>query len=255
MKIRCLLVDDEPLALDVLETYLERLDQFEMVARCQNAIEAYNKLQTERIDLLFLDIQMPKLTGIDFLKSMNNPPQVIFTTAYRDYAIEGYELNAIDYLLKPISFERFLRAVNKVLQSREPSSRGTSKEAPIHAPAPTGTGLFDHHPHEPFIYLKADKKMVKILLKDILYIESLKDYVRVKTVGKEVVAYQKISYLEEKLPEERFLRIHRSFIIARDKVEAFSASHVEIAGQEIAIGRNYKTEVLKKLNENNLLDR
>ncbi len=250
MKLKCLIVDDEPLALDVLENYIERLDTLELVGRCKNAIEAYNKLQSENIDLLFLDIQMPKLTGIDFMKSVKNPPKVIFTTAYREYAIEGYELDAVDYLLKPISFDRFLKGINKVMGSM---ATKPIKETPKNQVHNLSTNQ-SHVDQEPFIYLKSDKKMVKILLKDILYIESLKDYIRVKTHGKEVVAYQKISYLEEKLPEQRFMRIHRSFIINLEKVEAFSATHTEIAGFDIPIGRNYKNEALKKLNEHNLLD-
>ncbi len=243
--LKCLIVDDEPLALDILETYIQRIDSLELVARCNNAIEAFNLIQQKEIDLLFLDIQMPKLTGIDFLKNINNPPKVVFTTAYRDYALEGYELDAIDYLLKPISFERFLRAVNKVSQLNNP----TANNAPIPVAHEADGSGYD----QAFIYLKADKKMIKFLLKDILYIESLKDYVRVKTAYKEVVAYQKISYLEEKLPENKFLRVHRSFIVAIDKVEAFSATTIEIHGKEIPIGRNYKNVVLKVLNQNNLL--
>jgi DNA-binding LytR/AlgR family response regulator len=248
MKIKCLIVDDEPLALDVLETYIERLDNLELVGRCKNAIEAYNKLQNEKIDLLFLDIQMPKLTGIELVKNVHKPPKIIFTTAYREYALEGYELDALDYLLKPISFERFLRAVNKMLQINPKESTVSGITL---ATAPSSGGI---NPQEPFIYLKSDKRMVKIPLKDILYIESLKDYIRVRTTAKEVVSYQKISYLEEKLPEDQFLRIHRSFIVATNKIEAFSATHVEIGGHEIPIGRNYKNETLRKLSENNLLD-
>lgn len=243
--LKCLIVDDEPLALDILETYIQRIDSLELVARCNNAIEAFNLIQQKEIDLLFLDIQMPKLTGIDFLKNINNPPKVVFTTAYRDYALEGYELDAVDYLLKPISFERFLRAVNKVSQM----SNNTQQPATMPMATESTSSGYD----QAFIYLKADKKMIKFLLKDILYIESLKDYVRVKTGYKEVVAYQKISYLEEKLPENKFLRVHRSFIVAIDKVEAFSATTIEINGKEIPIGRNYKNVVLKILNQNNLL--
>jgi len=243
--LKCLIVDDEPLALDILETYINRIDSLDLVARCNNAIEAFNLIQQKDIDLLFLDIQMPKLTGIDFLKNINNPPRVVFTTAYRDYALEGYELDAVDYLLKPISFERFLRAVNKVSQMNSPA-----QVTPIPIMTESSNSGYD----QAFIYLKADKKMIKFLLKDILYIESLKDYVRVKTAHKEVVAYQKISYLEEKLPENKFLRVHRSFIVAIDKVEAFSATLIEINGKEIPIGRNYKNVVLKILNQNNLLE-
>lgn len=248
MKIRCMLVDDEPLALDVLETFVQRLDNLELVCRCSNAVEAYNCLQREHIDLMFLDIQMPKLTGIDFLKSLANPPQVIFTTAYRDYALDGYELNAVDYLLKPIAFERFLKAVSKV----------TPLEQPAHAPAsvPVATVAATSGPDykEAFIYLKADKKMVKVMLAEILYIESLKDYIRVKTETREIISYQKISFLEEKLPAGKFLRIHRSFIVALDKIQAFSASAVDIGKSEIPIGRFYKNGVLQILNQNNLLE-
>lgn len=240
MKIRCLIVDDEPLALDVLETYISRVDNLELVCRCNNAVEAYNCLQTEQVDVMFLDIQMPKLTGIDFLKSLANPPKVIFTTAYRDYAVEGYELNAVDYLLKPISFDRFLKAIAKV------TPQETKPAATIHASEP------DYK--EAFIYLKADKKMVKVMLSDILYIESLKDYIRVKTETKEIISYQKISFLEEKLPADKFLRIHRSFIIALDKVQAFSATTVDLGKTEIPIGRLYKNEVLQILGKNNLLE-
>ncbi|TPE43554.1 LytR/AlgR family response regulator transcription factor [Pontibacter mangrovi] len=246
-KIRCMIVDDEPLALDVLETFIQRLDNLELACRCNNAVEAYSCLQTEHIDLLFLDIQMPKLTGIDFLKSLAHPPKVIFTTAYRDYAVEGFELNAVDYLLKPIAFERFLKAVSKV---SAPEAQQTALAAPTAAaPAAAPPDYKDA-----FIYLKADKKMVKVMLSDILYIESLKDYIRVKTETKEIISYQKISFLEEKLPPEKFLRIHRSFIIALDKVQAFSASAVDIGKTEIPIGRFYKNEVLQVLNQNNLLE-
>ncbi|WP_347158420.1 LytR/AlgR family response regulator transcription factor [Pontibacter chitinilyticus] len=248
MKIRCMVVDDEPLALDVLETFIQRLDNLELVCRCHNAVEAYNCLQSEHIDLVFLDIQMPKLTGIDFLKSLANPPKVIFTTAYRDYALDSYELNAVDYLLKPIAFERFLKAVSKVTPQEQ--------RMPALAPATTAASSLTAAPDykEAFIYLKADKKMVKVLLSEILYIESLKDYIRVKTETKEIISYQKISFLEEKLPTDKFLRIHRSFIVALDKIQAFSATAVDIGKSEIPIGRFYKNEVLQVLNQNNLLE-
>ena len=243
-----MIVDDEPLALDVLETFIGRLDNLELVCRCHNAVEAYNCLQSEHIDLMFLDIQMPKLTGIDFLKSLAQPPRVIFTTAYRDYAVEGFELNVVDYLLKPIAFERFLKAVSKVTAAEQPApiAPATLPQAAPPAAAP------DYR--EAFIYLKADKKMVKVMLADILYIESLKDYIRVKTETKEIISYQKISFLEEKLPTDKFLRIHRSFIVALDKIQAFSASAVEVGKSEIPIGRFYKNEVLQILNQNNLLE-
>ncbi|RMG60972.1 MAG: DNA-binding response regulator [Bacteroidetes bacterium] len=239
--IRCLIVDDEPLALDVLESYIQRLDTLRLSGRLDNAVDAFTYLSREPVDLLFLDIQMPGLTGIELLRNISHPPQVIFTTAYRDYALQGYELNVVDYLLKPISFERFLRAVNKVFQAVAPPPAPTLTEAP-------GTARPDT-----FIYLKDGKKMVKILLRDILYIESLKDYVRVRTRSKSVTAYQRISYLEEKLPEPQFIRIHRSYIVAIDKIEAYSTPFVEIAQTELPIGRNYRQAVLKVLNAQNLL--
>ena len=244
MKIRCVIVDDEPLALDVLASYIDKIDDLELVARVDNAIEAFNLLNRTQVDLLFLDIQMPKLSGIELLKNISNPPKVILTTAYRDYALQGYELNVMDYLLKPISFDRFLRAITKIYQGSPhaqfmPSLASVLPETDTYA--------------EAFIYLKADKKMIKVLLKDILYVESLKDYVRVRTQTRTVTAYQRISNLEEKLPEDRFIRIHRSYIIAMDKVDAYSNPSVEIGGKEIPIGRNYRNEAMKALNQKNLL--
>lgn len=236
MKIKCLIVDDEPLAVEIIESYLERLDDMEVVAKCNNALRAFEILQMESIDLLFLDIQMPKLTGIDFLKTLKDPPKVILTTAYREYALEGYELDVLDYLLKPISFERFFKAVSKVYKRSSDIADGSSSTAPANG-------------NEPYIYLKADKKMVKVLLNDIRYIESLKDYVRIKTSGRDVITHQTISYFEEKLPEDQFIRIHRSFIVPINKIETFSASAIEVPGQELPIGRMYKNKVLEVLND------
>lgn len=236
--LKCVIVDDEPLAIEVIESHLKKLDDIEIVATCANAIKAFDVLQKNNIDLLFLDIQMPRLTGIEFLKSINNPPNVILTTAYRDYALDGYDLDVVDYLLKPISFERFLKAMGKVYQRRDHSSLNPE--------------ITPSEP-EPFIFLKSDKKKVKILLKDITYIESLKDYVRVKTFQREIISYQKISNLENLLPSERFIRIHRSFIISLDKVEAFSSSRVELPGKVIPIGRIYKNQVMAKLGEQRII--
>ena len=233
-KIKCLITDDEPLALDVLTNYINNLEYLELTGCCSNAVETINFLQKNKIDLLFLDIQMPKLTGIDFLRTLHQPPKVIFTTAYREYALEGYDLNVLDYLLKPISFERFIIAVNKY---------STSKQL-ITVPVQPGTGSTST---DSFIYLKADKKMIKVYLKDILYIESMKDYIRVKTTGREIVTYQKISYLEEKLPDDRFLRIHRSYIVAVDKITSFNATTIDIGAEEIPIGRLYKNVVMSFL--------
>lgn len=236
-KIRCLVVDDEPLAISVLQDYISQLETLTLVGTCSSGVEALLFLQKNKVDLLFLDIQMPKLTGIDFLKTLSNRPKVIFTTAFREYALEGFELNVLDYLLKPIPFDRFLIAINKYY----PAGNTAHSLPTMLIPADQGsTG-------EPFIYLKSDKKMVKVFLREILYIESLKDYVKVKTVSGEVVSYQRISYLEEKLPDRRFLRIHRAYIIATDKIRSFNSSVIEVGGQELPIGRQYKPEVMKAL--------
>ncbi len=236
MSLKCIIVDDEPLALEVLEAYIDRIEGLELVAKCENAVKAFDALKKQSVDLIFLDIQMPKLTGIDFLKVLNPAPKVIFTTAYREYAIESYELNVVDYLLKPIAFNRFMMAVNKAMSSADdPVEVPQVEEAPSVA-------------DDPYLFLKADRKMVKVYLKDILYIESLKDYVRIKTPDREIISLQKISYLEQKLPEDLFMRIHRSFIVPVKKIEAFSNHAVEVGGKELPIGRNYKNQVLEVLN-------
>jgi DNA-binding LytR/AlgR family response regulator len=230
MKLKCIIVDDEPLAIEIIESYVGRLDDIEVVATCNNALKAFEIVQKQQVDLIFLDIQMPKLTGIDFVKTLKNPPKIILTTAYRDYALESYELEVVDYLLKPISFERFLVALQKVYKF-EPK---VENEDP----------LMDD---EAYIFLKADKKMVKVMLSDILFIESQKDYIRINTAEKDIISHQKISYLEEKLPEECFIRIHRSFIVPIRKIESYSASAIEVPGKELPIGRLYKNKVLEIL--------
>jgi len=228
--MKCIIVDDEPLAIEVIESYVERIESLEVVGKFRNAVKAFDFIQTgEQVDLIFLDIQMPKLTGIEFLKTLQNPPKVIFTTAYREYALDGFELEALDYLLKPISFDRFMKAVSKALNH--------SKEVEIST----------SHDGDEFIFFKCDKKMIRISLKDILYIESIKDYVKIKTAEKEVVTHQKISVLETKLPANHFIRIHRSFIVNIPRIESYSASEVELNNESIPVGRNYKVGVMEKL--------
>lgn len=249
MKIKCLLIDDEPLALDILESFVQRVDDLEMVGRCENVMQAFALLQNQPVDLLFLDIQMPRLNGIEFLKSLQQPPKVIFTTAYRDYAVEAFELDVVDYLMKPIAFARFLKAVSKayvVLQRQTPTAGLGSDNLDASnslKPVEEGFGLQSADN----LLVRADKKMIKVPLDDILYIESLKDYVIIHVSGRRIVTKQKISYLEQKLPEGRFLRIHRSFLVALPKIQAFSPSHVEIGGHELPVGRSYKSEVAKVL--------
>lgn len=235
MIISCIIIDDEPLAIEIVESYVSKIEQLKLVGTFRNAIQAFAFLQEQPVDLIFLDIQMPKLSGLDFLKTLKNPPKVILTTAYRDYALDGYELEVLDYLLKPIPFERFLKAIAKVLHQPGNSSIAVPKS---------------EQPTDDYVYFKVDKKMVKTRMTDVLYIESVKDYVKVRTSDKEIITQQKISYLEESLPREQFLRIHRSFIVNIEKIDAYSASDVEIGKHSVPIGRNYKNDVMKALAKN-----
>jgi DNA-binding LytR/AlgR family response regulator len=240
--IRTIIVDDEPLALDVIETYLESVPELSLVCKCANAFEANKALNEKDVELMFLDIEMPQLTGIDFLKTLKNPPLVIFTTAYPNYAIEGFELDAVDYLLKPISMERFMKAVNKAIDS-------------IHLRNRTMASSFDRV-EDDFIFVKADKKLVKIHYQDILYIEGLKDYVIIRMDKERVITLQTMKSLEEKLPESIFRRIHRSYIVNINKIDALVGNMVEIKekGQtkHIPIGKNYRDDLLELVNQKRL---
>jgi DNA-binding LytR/AlgR family response regulator len=241
-KIICLAVDDEPPALEVLKKYIASVNSLELAGTCSDAIEATNFLQHQAVDLVFLDIKMPELQGTDFIKTLKNPPRVIFTTAYRKYAVEGFELEAVDYLLKPISYDRFLKAVNRALE--------------LQLLNPAGPGFQDQpmETNADSIYFRSDRKMVKVAMDDILYIESLKDYIKVVTKNKTIVTKHAISALEENLPKYNFLRIHRSFIVAIDKIDSFSAEIIEIGKQELPISRMYRYEVEKVLqNKKHLL--
>ncbi|GAB2564628.1 LytR/AlgR family response regulator transcription factor [Spirosoma areae] len=241
MPIRCLLVDDEPPALEIIDSYVEMVDDLEVVGKCHNAIQAFSVLQSTPVDLLFLDIKMPKLLGTDFVRSLRQPPKVIFTTAYRDYALDGYELDVVDYLLKPIPFERFLRAVSKVM--RVEPIQVKSGQAETLSVLPTDRQSTTSAENA-FLYFRADRKMVKVFIRDILYVESLKDYIKIITTSaRPLVVKQSISSLEEMLPQAGFLRIHRSFIVAVDKITAYTPNQVEIAGQELPIGRLYHKDV------------
>ncbi len=234
--INAIIVDDEPLALDVLESYIEKLPNVNLVKRCSSAIEAFEVVKSEDIDLMFLDIQMPQMTGIEFLKSLQNPPLVVFTTAYSNYALDGYELNVLDYLLKPISFERFMLAVNKAFDQLESNdatvSAGEEKE---------------------FIFVKSDKKLIKVRYSDILYVEGLKDYVIIRMKdSRRVITLQTMKSLESKLPAHLFQRIHRSYIVGIDKIEAVIGNMVEINKKHLPIGKNYREYLLDIVNKNRL---
>jgi len=236
-KIKCLVIDDEPPARVILKEHISRVDSLELTGDCSNAVEAISFLQHNVVDLLFLDIQMPHILGTSFIRTLKNPPKIIFTTAFRKYAVEGFDLNAVDYLLKPISFERFLQAVNKIFQTNIVVATTTT---------PT-TEIVPEQAH-PFLYFRVDRKMVKVFLDDILFFESMKDYIKIFTTTKTIITKQPISSLEELLPADAFLRIHRSFIVAIDKIDSFNSDSIEIKKSELPIGRVYKSEVAKLLN-------
>ena len=238
MKIKCIIVDDEPIAISIIEKHINKLNDIDIVATCESAIEAFSILQKEHVDLIFLDIQMPELTGIDFIKTLSHPPKVIITTAYREYAIEGFDLEVVDYLLKPISFERFLKAINKVYKLMPPELILQHKIKQVSSE------------QNDSILVKVKRKMVKINFNDILFIESKKDYVCIKVADKEIHTKILTKDMEKQLPEEKFLRIHRSFIVSLKKITAVSPNTVEIENFEIPIGRSYKSLVMKKMNYN-----
>ncbi|MEM8969444.1 MAG: LytTR family DNA-binding domain-containing protein [Bacteroidota bacterium] len=236
-KINCLVVDDEPLAAKLLTRHINQFSQLNLVATCENALEAFDILQKKSVDLLFLDIQMPGIDGLRFARSLQHPPSIIFTTAYRDYAVESYELDVVDYLLKPITIDRFLKSITKYL-GRTDNEQANKYPEEIAANSEAS-----------FIYVNTNRKFVKIRFDDVLYVESLKDYVSIHLPDQRILTKEKISEFEQKLPNN-FLRIHRSYIINSNKITAYTMHDVEIAGKEIPIGVSYKKEVVKFLKKN-----
>ncbi|MFT3793993.1 LytR/AlgR family response regulator transcription factor [Flavobacterium sp.] len=231
MKIKCLLVDDEPLAIKLIEKHLEKMEGFEVAATCNNALKAFEILNSQPIDLLFLDIKMPNMTGIEFLRNLKHPPKTILTTAYRDFALESYDIGVVDYLLKPITFERFFKAVDKFLVVQQ-----NAKVKPETAPA------------DPFVVLKSGVKNYKINTDDILYIESLKDYIKIFCVGGNPIVFKyKIGDIELELDSTKFLRVHRSFLINTRHITAFTNHEIDVKGIEIPIGASYKEPTMRFL--------
>jgi len=229
----CIIVDDEPIAREILENHLHKIDAIKVVATCKNAIEAFNEINSKQVDLIFLDINMPEISGLSFAKSINKNIKVIFTTAYREYAIDGFNLQAVDYLLKPISFERLLQAVNKYLGEKNTVEVSNTPEITPEK--------------NDFIFVRADRKMVKINFSEINYVESFSDYIKIISTGKTIITRETISNIEAKLPKSNFLRIHRSYIVSIPKIESFTNEFIEIHKKALPISRSYKKDVLLRL--------
>ena len=228
MAYKCYILDDEPLALNVIEQHLSKFEQFEVCGKSTEPLQALGQIKALQPDLLFLDIQMPELTGLDLIESIQNKPAIIITTAYREYAVEGFELNVLDYLVKPIPFKRFIKAIDKFLEQKVP--KATAEPSPV-SPTP---------PEATFLLIKAERKTIKVAIDDILYVEGVKDYVKIVLRDQKILTKTSIGNFFNELPVERFVRIHKSFVVAIDKIEAYTAHDVEIQKMELPIGRMYK---------------
>ncbi len=231
--ITCIIVDDEPIAREILENHLQKIAIIDIVATCKNAIEAFNVINSNKVDVIFLDINMPEISGLSFARSINKNIKIIFTTAYREYAVDGFDLKAVDYLLKPISFERLLQAVNKFLDETISIESDENKELP--------------NDKSDFIFVRSDRKMIKINFSEVNYIESLGDYLKIHLSNKTIITRETITSIEAKLPKKDFLRIHRSFIVSINKIESFTNEFVEINNKAIPISRSYKNDVKFRL--------
>jgi DNA-binding LytR/AlgR family response regulator len=230
VKIRCIVTDDEPMARKGLQGYIEKIDFLELVAVCENAIELNSLLKQQPADLLFLDIEMPYMTGIELLKNLSSPPKVIFTTAYDKYALQGFELEVLDYLLKPVSFERFLKAANKAYDYFK---------------------LADQRPDH--VFVKADNKLEKIRFDEILFIEALENYIGIYTTDKKIITHSTLKAFQEKLPQQRFIQPHKSYLVAVDKVSSIEGNVLHVQQYQVPISKYQKEEVLEKIVNNVLL--
>ncbi|MCB0475283.1 MAG: response regulator transcription factor [Flavobacteriaceae bacterium] len=224
MNIKCIIIDDEPLAVSIIEKYLKEFQDFEILSTFSNPVEAIERIEMKDVDVVFLDINMPKMKGLDFVRNLIYKPNIVITTAYREFAAESYDLDILDYLIKPIPFERFLKTISKIKQQIN-LQRGFNPDE-------------DMNP-DSYIFLKVDKKMVKINFDDILYIESLKDYIKVFTSAGNYVAHKSISSITDELPSKKFLRIHRSYTISIDRVSYVEGNMVDVASKRLPIGRKY----------------
>ncbi len=239
-KFKALIVDDEPIAIKGLENYLKEVGFFELVATCENAIDTFIILEKTHVDVIFMDINMPKISGVEFLKTLTVKPLIVFTTAYPQYAIEGYELDVLDYLLKPISFERFLKSCNKahdVLKRLDKVQSKTDPETPN------------------FIFVKVQEKMEKIRYHEILYIKSLHNYVAIYTEHNRYITYLTLKSIELKLPGTMFLKVHKSYIISLERVDSIAGDFISIAGKKIPMSQAYKAAITKRIIGDNFLKR
>ncbi len=233
MKTKCVIIDDEPLAIKVIKNHLQSFEDVEIVAECSNALDVDKIIRSRHVDLIFLDIEMPKVSGFDFIKSLTKPPKIIIVTAYRNYALKSYEYDIVDYLLKPVSFDRFYQAMTKFFKQQKDSDINVFEETSKNA--------------NPFIYFNEDKTIHKIYLEEILYLESFREYIKVHTLKKSVLTKLPISKIEEKLNEYEFIRVHKSYIISVSKVNYFNSRVIGINEIELPIGRTYKDSVMKVL--------
>lgn len=236
--MNCIAVDDEPLALDIIESYVNKHPDLNLIARCNNAAEASEILKTRKVDLMFLDIQMPEISGLNFIKSLEQKPLFMFTTAYPDYALEGFELDAIDYLLKPIAYDRFEKGVEKAKEYYEVKKNKGAAETDM---------------DNDFIFVKANQKLIKLAYSDIYYVEAFADYVKIFLEDKKIVTLQTMKNMEKKLPSEMFSRVHRSYIVNRNHVQSFSTSMCEVNDVRIPIGKNYKDGFISVMKSNKIL--
>lgn len=236
--MNCIALDDEPLALDIIEAYVKKHPELNLIARCNNAEEASKVLNSQHIDLMFLDIQMPGVTGLNFVRSLKNKPLFMFTTAYSEYAIDGFELDAIDYLLKPIAYDRFEKAIEK------------AKE---YYTIKNNSGLTESDLENDFIFVKANQQLIKLAYGEILYVEAFADYVKIFLNDRKIVTLQTMKKMEAKLPSDIFSRVHRSFIVNRKAVQSFSSSVCEVNGEKIPVGKNYKNDFIKLMKSNPIL--
>lgn len=242
MKYNCLIVDDEPLARSLLSDYVQKVPELNLVQTLASPLQVMDVLRSHEIDIMFLDVQMPDLTGIALLKVLQKKPLIVLTTAYSEYALEGYELDVADYLLKPITFERFLKTVNKVTQRL--SERSSPTAAPAHKP--------NVESKQPFVFVKDGTKLIKLRIDDILYVEGLKDYVTIHTKTQKVVSLQRLKSLEEELPADKFIRVHNSFIVAFQAIDVIHKNDVQVGATMIPVGETYKKSFREFIDRNKI---